>query len=198
MQRVAVVGVVDQFPAPFAALVQGGPHAGFGVGVRPLPGANVGEAATQHLAGADAVLALGGGVEESDALLEVGGDDRIADLREHVAEEAALLGVGGLEGGDLRAGGAFHHARIHRAGADRAKHLFRLLQPRAQLRVFGAEGIVSGRFRGHGVGRGVERCETLLTRRRAPVCSPTPRTIGHAGGYSIEPPPRGLPRTSFS
>ena len=49
----------------------------------------------------------------------------------------------------MRAGRAFHHQRINLATADRAQRLLGLLQPGAQLGVFGEERFFSGGLCGH-------------------------------------------------
>jgi len=114
---------------PLAVLAQRGPRRRFLFRAGPVPGENLGEHVAEHRTGLHAVLTLGGGVQESDALFDIHRDHRIADLREHFAAEAVLLGVETLEGEELRAGVALRHGRSHLAGADGAEHFLRLLQP---------------------------------------------------------------------
>lgn len=82
-----------------------------------------------------AKVEFGGGVQVSDALVDVQRDHRLVDLRQHLAAQLTRRCVGTGEGEYLRPLGRLHDHRIDLAAVDCGERVLGLPQPGAQFSV---------------------------------------------------------------
>ena len=122
---------MDNFAPPRAVLLQDVPCDGFAVRVQPTRMINLPPKPTQSLQDWQSIEPLGGGVEINDAIAGIEGDDRIADLPEHLATNPARVRVVPLERINLWSRGALDCQRIHLVAADGAERFLRFRQPEA-------------------------------------------------------------------